>query len=1022
MKLVEATARMSTILGNRFKEPRLQAELNSLLLDLGYDTELEYQTGNGPADIYLPTRRTVIETKGFGLAGPGQPAPNNETQEQQCERYARGDNAQELRLLNPDQAAILPWQALLTDGHQWWVWRWHTDADGRLAAKYLYDTQIFRSGQERESVEWLRQLTAATAGKPWIPNEPLNIFAPYLADLREFYQRLREDAGTHTKRDLWLDMLRGSGCAPDNPAEAAELFISHTLLVTIARAVVNTLSDSARRQSPAAAMREGFASWPQSHNEYVPTHQAGVDWTEQVFATADTYDWRRRARDVMRALYQDLIPAEQRKAFGEYYTPDWLAGMLAERVIDAEWIEKAVADYLVSVESPRGVGVLDPACGSGTFLFHAARRILRSDALQRQKVSLARQADFLCKVVSGIDIHPVAVEISRATLLRALPAEPTAGVDALQIYQGDALIYTRRGMAIANREDLPFYTIESPQGTELRIPVSFTKNVNFAENLRRLVSAAHLRQPIPAGVAEGLGEQDAKTLNAAFDALTQICGVEGNGVWAWYITNTLAPAVLAERKIDRILANPPWVVLEHIQVKERREDMEQLARELDLYVHRGNFDIAGLFVKRCRQTYFANGVQSGIAAWVLNRSALSASNWEKALADQRGYNAEFYDFSQVKNAPFSGAAACAWVQGEKSENGITRFILKNRDGRDKIGVSDDWGETAKAKTVLETAPAQLPVKASAYLNNRGNALFSSGFKLEPHCLVKVAEARPSGEGRVEIKTVPSRHPPWKNEGSQTGEVPAHWVRDLALTDGMFPFYCQLKGNCGIIPLSAAGEPDPARETNLYWGKAETIYQRYRTLGSSMPDDLLGRLDYQGKLTVQTGGDAADATLRKVLYNSHGKILRACRVPESVMTHSELYHCTFDSADEAAYLTAVLNAPCLQPAYQQSQKSPRGDFHQHFWYSVPIPKYNPRRITHRALVKACQRGEETAAATLAALAQDNLNVQQIGLSRRVRGALLEQGIAQCLDRLVRRIIRDQSVRRYDAAHPHPWQSQ
>ena len=54
---LNAAIRMATILSSKFKEPRLRAELNSLLLDLGYDTELEYQTGNGPADIYLRPAR-----------------------------------------------------------------------------------------------------------------------------------------------------------------------------------------------------------------------------------------------------------------------------------------------------------------------------------------------------------------------------------------------------------------------------------------------------------------------------------------------------------------------------------------------------------------------------------------------------------------------------------------------------------------------------------------------------------------------------------------------------------------------------------------------------------------------------------------------------------------------------------------------------------------------------------------------------------------------------------------------------
>ena len=150
-----------------------------------------------------------------------------------------------------------------------------------------------------------------------------------------------------------------------------------------------------------------------------------MDWTNRLFETADSYDWRQRAQDVLRTLYQGLIPAEQRKAFGEYYTPDWLAAMLAERIIDDEWIERAIGKYLFGGEPVREMGILDPACGSGTFLFHAARRILNSEPLRRANVTEAQKSDFVARMVNGIDIHPIATEMSRATLLRALPAPPT---------------------------------------------------------------------------------------------------------------------------------------------------------------------------------------------------------------------------------------------------------------------------------------------------------------------------------------------------------------------------------------------------------------------------------------------------------------------------------------------------------------------------------------------------------------------------------------------------------------------
>ena len=1010
-----AQIRMSSILSRKGREPWLRSELNSLLQDLGYDTEMEYQTGRGPADIYLPTRRTIIETKGYGQAGPDRPAPNAQTQEQQCERYVDGENQQELTQLGQYPGAALPWQAILTDGHQWWVWRWPTQANGRIAEKHIYEERTFAGGQAGEAVAWLRRLTADTVGKPWVPANPVSLFAPYLHELREFHDRLRNTAALQTKRSLWLDMLRGSGCAPDNDTDAVELFISHTLLITVARAVINTLQGPEHRQSPENAMSDGFASWPQDRNQYGPTHSAGVAWTSRVFATADSYDWRRRARDVMRTLYQELIPAEQRKAFGEYYTPDWLAGMLAERIIDEDWIESAVASDLVAAQLPQGVGILDPSCGSGTFLFHAARRILQSDALRRQGVTPVRQADFIAKLVNGIDIHPIAVEISRATLLRALPAEPSAGADALQIYQGDALIYTRRGMDIANREDLPFYTIESPQGIEVRIPVNFTKNAAFGENLRRMVSAASLGQPMPAGVSVGLDETDAAILSTSFAALGKICREEGNNVWSWYIANIIAPSILSERKVDRILANPPWVMLGDIQVEERRNDMEQLSRSLGLYVRRGRFDIAALFIKRCRHNYLVNDGQ-GKAAWLLNRAALTGSNWAPARADQKENNLEFYDFSKIKDAPFTGALACAWIQDQKTNNGILRFTLENATPGDKIKVTEDWEPSTQAKVSINIAPERLPAAVSEYVTG-SRVPFTTGFKFEPICLVQVADYRETGDGMADFTTPRSRHEPYKSEGPQRGRAPLGWIRNVAPSRALLPFSDLATKFQAIIPLTEAGEPDPARETSPYWQMAENIYRRYPTQGATTPRNLLDRINYQGKLLRQTANIAENGELTKLLYNEAGQILRACRVRPSVLAAHSVYYGTLSTPDEAAYLTAVLNAPCLQLAYQQSRKSDR-HFETHFWRTVPIPRYHPASATHRALAELCRQAETIAAATIEPQPE---TMGQIARSDRVREALLEHGIAHEIDRQARQILPDHAVHSYDAIHPHPWQT-
>jgi len=1012
MTTTTAQTLMADVLAGRQKrEATVQSDIERLCVALGYDVEREYPIADaGRADLYLPTRRTIIETKGRGQAAPDKPGSGDETQEQQCARYVQAENANDRRqvLPEPDAATSLPWQAMLTDGRQWWVWQWQGNYDGSLTQPRLTDEKAFTPGQDAEALAWLQSKTGQTAGKPWAPSEPITVFENYLTELRNIYRHLRQEKSVQTKQHLWLNALQGSGCAPD-AADADDLFLNHTLLITVARAVIASLSDQRNRPEPTVVMSDGFASWPQARNEAGPTYQPGVDWTNRLFETADSYDWRQRAQDVLRTLYQGLIPAEQRKAFGEYYTPDWLAAMLAERIIDDEWIERAIGKYLFGGEPVRAMGILDPACGSGTFLFHAARRILNSEPLRRAKVTEAQKADFVARMVNGIDIHPIAAEISRATLLRALPAPPTGGVNALPVYQGDALIYNRRNLRLSYNPNLPFYTITSAGNAEIRIPVAFAESTAFGQQIVRFVDAANAGEPMPAGIAAGLNDRDAGILAEAFAATAQVCREEGNSVWAWYIFNAVAPTTLARRKVDRILSNPPWVVLSDIQVAERREELETLANDLDIWVRRGKFDIAGLFVKRCRQNYLNDDDKTAKAAWVLNRAALTASNWEKTRADQAQYNTEWLDFSKVREAPFTGAASCAWIQQGGS---IRTLILQNRYQGQKVLRNYDWQE-AERLVRWQPAPARLPAKASEYLYDGRLLPFRAGFKFEPHCLVKIAEYRTNGDMTV-IKTAVSRHEPWKSEGAQQGEIPTRWARDIADRSRMLPFYMGLVK--AVVPVTEQGTPDIERESNAYWQMVEAIYKRHPTAGFDGYATLWQRINYQQKLLEQLENVPATREPVKVFYNASGQILRAARTAPQIIGEAGLNHATFGAADEAAYLTAMLNAPCLQLAYQQSRKSDR-DFSQHFWRTVPIPKFDGDNAVHQAIAQLCEEAETVAAD---ARTLHGVDSGQQKLSDRIRRELINRGIADRIDALARQIVPDQSEPEYPAGY-HPWLS-
>jgi type I restriction-modification system DNA methylase subunit len=127
----------------------------------------------------------------------------------------------------------------------------------------------------------------------------------------------------------------------------------------------------------------------------------GPELVSKIALHAGRFKWSTAEADVLKVVYESLIDRAERHGLGEYYTPDWLAAKVVRRAID----------------NPVEARVLDPACGSGTFLFHAVRRFLsEAEAAGMEGMLLAAEAT---RHIAGIDIHPVAVIIARVTYLIA---------------------------------------------------------------------------------------------------------------------------------------------------------------------------------------------------------------------------------------------------------------------------------------------------------------------------------------------------------------------------------------------------------------------------------------------------------------------------------------------------------------------------------------------------------------------------------------------------------------------------
>ena len=249
-----------------------------------------------------------------------------------------------------------------------------------------------------------------------------------LDDLGRLWTALGATPEARLKRELWENLL---GLAYGAQVSDDALFLQHTYLAVVAKAIawaalIESPAQDAEALLHGAAFTDAgisgqsepdFFDWPLAD-------AAGRDLVLRISRHVNRFRLQDIRMDILKALYESLIDPETRHDLGEYYTPDWLAARMVAAAVDA----------------PLEQRVMDPACGSGTFLFHLVRAVLA--AAEAAGLSPAAAARKAVEKVAGIDIHPVAVIFARVTYLLALmPAlrQEHPGDIALPVYLGNAL-------------------------------------------------------------------------------------------------------------------------------------------------------------------------------------------------------------------------------------------------------------------------------------------------------------------------------------------------------------------------------------------------------------------------------------------------------------------------------------------------------------------------------------------------------------------------------------------------------
>ena len=135
-----------------------------------------------------------------------------------------------------------------------------------------------------------------------------------------------------------------------------------------------------------------------------------------------------------------------------------------------------------------------------------------------------KKTDFVCSMIRGIDIHPVAVEMARANIRRLMPK---AEDHDIAIYQGDSLLTSRpESHLLANGGvDLPLI---SPGNRHLVIPGWFLGSDN---DIAQFVRSACNNLELPPALGAYIEKYDLKQLQDSHNDLREIVRQESDGVW-----------------------------------------------------------------------------------------------------------------------------------------------------------------------------------------------------------------------------------------------------------------------------------------------------------------------------------------------------------------------------------------------------------------------------------------------------------------------------------------------------------
>ena len=784
-------------------------------------------------------------------------------------------------------------------------------------------------------------------------------FVRTLRQLGQIFNSVAEDSAVAVKYREWNALLaKVYGSAVGDQ----ELFLRHTYLTVLSRAIVTMVlfprttrtyalyrelltGEFFREKSILNLAEPDFFSWALDTVAEKPFLQL----IDALFKRLAEFDWNKLDEDLLKMLYQELVDPADRSGLGEFYTPDWLAEMVLDDI-----------GYTSG-------SLLDPACGSGTFLFCAVR-YLRGHGLEGRKL-----VEHVMESIVGLDVHPVAVLMAKANLLLALAPELRSKRDfdiSLRVYMADTLL-------TGEKKGKNYLAVPDGMGHNFAIPLkSIELNRNLDQIIDQLVAFAQrgaasdsVFDQAQKGFFAKIKDLTLEEINlwkVNFALMVELVKSRRDTVWGFILKNAFRPAYLRRSKVDFIVGNPPWLSFRDIAepaYKVRIKDLifgygllEKSERQLFTQM-----DTSTLFFVHCLHEFLKPG---GTIAFVMPKTTILPSKQHAGF--QRHGVSRIHDMSKVtvvglKNQHFFNVKSCVVISSAEVKTRMIPMtswhgVLTRKNlplGRCRHLLTTE----RSSHDFLTVAAEQSPYYRRAF----------QGATLNPHTLWFAQPDTPvTNVKKPTLKTSLQAYKLCKEDKWKVklkGPVEDKFLFGTALSDDLLPFFVRrltltvlpvlIRGGGFVIMTSDEILGEGFDAASDWVRRAEGIYaKRSKEKGAAAQ----GRLNYQHLLT-----DQLSRPPYIVLYNKSGtNICAACLRSadckkigvldvQGFVAESVTYRIYTDTEQEALYLVGVLNSGVVNKAIKPYQTEGvyhgKRDIHRRPFEVCAIPEFDASNPLH-----------------------------------------------------------------------------